>query len=242
VTPEKCQKLTRLFGQAVELPIEQRASFAAEARADDLELRDELLRMLAKYQESTGSLDDPMLDPDRVSPLVSEHTFSNGEVILDRFRIVRFIKSGGMGEVFAAYDLDMKERVALKTIRVKIARNRQIVARFRSEIQLARRVSHPNVCRIYDLFAAPRRGASPAATFLTMEYLEVRPACSLLILLPVSTWISLLVAGCPGPLTAEPAHQASPQNSCPNCKAGVGSTNTGRTDAYFCSSLGTVLP
>lgn len=60
-----------------------------------------------------------------------------------------------MGEVYEAEDQELLERVALKIIRSKVSQLPTILARFRQEIHLARGVTHPNVCRIFDLFTAP---------------------------------------------------------------------------------------
>src|SRR5688500_10474744 len=76
-----------------------------------------------------------------------------------------------MGELYEAYDLELNEQVALKTIRPEIAANERMTQRFRREVQLARRVTHPNICRIFDLFQH-RPPAGPAVDFITMELLE----------------------------------------------------------------------
>ncbi len=98
-----------------------------------------------------------------------------GELLARRFRIVRFIAAGGMGEVYEAEDTVLGERVALKTLRPELARREDSVRRFTREIQLARRVTHRNVCRIYDLFRHdPERDGGPQREllFLSMELLE----------------------------------------------------------------------
>ena len=90
---------------------------------------------------------------DRTESL-SERTLdmvSKGSVIADRYKVLRFIAQGGMGEVYEVEDRALDTRVALKTIRPGMAGDEDIVARFKREIHLARQVSHPNVCRIFDL-------------------------------------------------------------------------------------------
>jgi TolB-like protein len=97
--------------------------------------------------------------------------FAAGEVLADRFRIRRFVAQGGMGEVYEAEDLELKEDVALKTIRADVAGDARAVERFRTEIHLARKVTHPSACRIFDVFhhaAADGRDT----LFLTMELLR----------------------------------------------------------------------
>ena len=101
-------------------------------------------------------------------------TFRAGDLVSGRFRIVRFIASGGMGELYEAHDLELKEQVALKTIRPDIAADVRVNQRFRREVQLARKITHPNICRIFDLFQhqPASEAAAPPVVFVTMELLE----------------------------------------------------------------------
>ncbi len=94
---------------------------------------------------------------------------ADGEVVAGRYRIVRYLARGGMGEVYEALDLELDVRVALKTIR---SETHDAVAeeRFKREIQLSRKVTHSNVCRIFDV-GFHRQGGGDAVVFLTMELL-----------------------------------------------------------------------
>src|SRR5262249_60177989 len=77
-----------------------------------------------------------------------------------------------MGEVHEAEDLSLGTAVAVKTIRPELAARDLVMERFRREILLARRVTHPNVCRIFDLGRQESPpGSGPDVTFLTMELL-----------------------------------------------------------------------
>jgi tetratricopeptide (TPR) repeat protein len=89
-----------------------------------------------------------------------------GRVLSDRYELLRFIAAGGMGEVYEARDRKLQGTVALKTIRGESAENQKAVDRFLREIHLARRVTHPNVCRLYDV------DEDGTLLFLTMELLE----------------------------------------------------------------------
>jgi eukaryotic-like serine/threonine-protein kinase len=91
---------------------------------------------------------------------------AEGEVLAGRFRIVRFIARGGMGEVYEAEDQVLRERVALKTIRPDVANDPRTMERFLREVHLARSVTHPNVSRTFDVFH------HDALAFLTMELLS----------------------------------------------------------------------
>ena len=92
----------------------------------------------------------PDADATHVTRLVQ--TFRTGDVLCDRFAVTRFIARGGMGELYEAEDRLLGDRVALKTIRPEIALDHRAHQRFRREVQLARRVTHPNICRIFDVF------------------------------------------------------------------------------------------
>jgi serine/threonine protein kinase/Flp pilus assembly protein TadD len=96
--------------------------------------------------------------------------FSPDEVISDRYRVVRFIARGGMGEVYEVEDWELRARIALKTVAPERASSPKQISRFRHEIQLARRVSHPNVCRVYDL-GRQKQDSGSDVLFLTMELL-----------------------------------------------------------------------
>lgn len=107
------------------------------------------------------------------SPPVFAPVFGDGELVAGRFRIERFLGQGGMGQVFAAFDLELGEPVAIKTLRPEQADSRHLLAAFKREVGLARQVTHPNVCRLFDLFSLPASESRPLpVTFVTMELLE----------------------------------------------------------------------
>jgi serine/threonine protein kinase/tetratricopeptide (TPR) repeat protein len=102
-------------------------------------------------------------------------TFPDGMVVAGRYRVVRFIAEGGRGEVYEVEDLSLHEHVALKTVRPELAFHPEVLQQFKLELRLARRVTHPNVCRVFDLGEHRDErgpGGSPrTVTFLTMELL-----------------------------------------------------------------------
>ena len=101
---------------------------------------------------------------DRGAP---KRSFADGAVVASRYRIDAYLDQGGMGQVYRAHDLDLDVPLALKTIQPEIASDPAALRRFKQEILLARSVSHPNVCRIFDLWRDDASGVS----FLTMELL-----------------------------------------------------------------------
>ena len=94
-----------------------------------------------------------------------------GQVIAGRFEILRFLSSGGMGEVYEAWDADLKEKIALKTIRPEIAFSPSAIERFKREVKQARAISHVNVCRVYEVFSHTQPSGD-RIWFLTMELLD----------------------------------------------------------------------
>jgi len=98
--------------------------------------------------------------------------FPKGELVGNRYRIVRFIARGGMGLVYEVEDMELGDLLALKALKPEVARHVSNLKRFRREIRLARKVTHPNICRIYD--AGIHRDAEIGFEihFFTMELLH----------------------------------------------------------------------
>lgn len=100
-----------------------------------------------------------------------------GDLLRERYKIIRLVGRGGMGEVYEAQDLEKEMRVAVKTVLSKLLGSVKVIARFRREIELSKRISHANVLQIHDVFELPLanqdpnlpRGTSPC---MVMEYLE----------------------------------------------------------------------
>jgi serine/threonine protein kinase len=99
-------------------------------------------------------------------------TLRSGERLLDRYEIRRFIAKGGMGEVYEAFDAALSETVALKTLPLANVDQAAAVSGLLSEVRLARKVTHPNVCRIleFGVHRSTGRDGDPVP-FLTMELL-----------------------------------------------------------------------
>src|SRR5215468_4768160 len=91
-----------------------------------------------------------------------------GSVVGNRFEILQLLGEGGMGAVYKAHDRELEKDVALKLIRAELARNPEILQRFKQEIILARQITHRNVIRIFDI------GQADGHKYITMEYLEGR--------------------------------------------------------------------
>src|SRR5258707_3423127 len=91
---------------------------------------------------------------------------SAGTLLAGRYEILQLLGQGGMGAVYKARDKDLDRQVALKLIRPELARNPEILQRFKQELILARQITHKNVIRIFDL------GQSDGIKFITMDFVE----------------------------------------------------------------------
>ncbi len=99
--------------------------------------------------------------------------FTPGQIIAGRYRVVALAGRGGMGEVYRAEDLKLSQIVAIKFLPASLSKDAGALARFHSEVRIARQVSHPNVCRVFDI------GDADGVPFLTMEYVDGEDLASL---------------------------------------------------------------
>ncbi|HEU5057235.1 MAG TPA: serine/threonine-protein kinase [Kofleriaceae bacterium] len=111
---------------------------------------------------TVGGDDATVTDP-RASRAAASLLLSPGSLLAGRYRIERFLAAGGMGEVHEVLDELLGERVAVKLLREDLSHKRDAQERFTDEIRLARRVTHRNVCRVFDV------GVDGPRVFFTME-------------------------------------------------------------------------
>jgi Protein kinase domain/zinc-ribbon domain len=108
------------------------------------------------------------------SDFIGGGRFTPGQIIAERYRIVALAGRGGMGEVYRAEDLKLVQVVAIKFLPAGLSQDAGALARFHSEVRIARQVSHPNVCRVFDI------GDADGVPFLTMEYVDGEDLASLI--------------------------------------------------------------
>jgi len=113
-------------------------------------------------------------DPLSSSDAIGGGRFAPGQIIADRYRVVALAGRGGMGEVYRAEDLRLSQLVAIKFLPASLSRDAGALARFHSEVRIARQVSHPNVCRVFDI------GDADGVPFLSMEYVDGEDLSSLI--------------------------------------------------------------
>ena len=157
-----------LFEGALARKPEERQTYLETACPADPDLRHEVLRMVTLHDQGAAFLDRPVLEQILTTPLLAA-----GDVVDGRLRIVRCVGMGGMGEVYEALDLqhpDHPERVALKIVRPGLARLNELSFSLRRDIQLAHRITHPNVCKVH--FLDVDRRPEGDLIFLVMDFLD----------------------------------------------------------------------
>jgi serine/threonine-protein kinase len=100
------------------------------------------------------------------SGAINHGRFAPGTLLGGRYRIVEKLGRGGMGEVYRADDLKLGQPVALKFLPADVDRDPAKLTQLHNEVRMARQVSHPNVCRVYDIDEVEGH------TFLSMEYVD----------------------------------------------------------------------
>lgn len=140
---------------------EERERYLEEVCGQDTKRREAVSQLLEAYEEGEGA--------DGEMP-----GFVPGTVIADRYRIVTALGRGGMGEVYRAEDLKLKQRVALKFLPRTLSEDARLRDALFNEVRQARRVTHRHVCRVHDITEAD------TGTFLSMEFISGEDLASLL--------------------------------------------------------------
>ncbi|HKP83230.1 MAG TPA: protein kinase [Pyrinomonadaceae bacterium] len=194
--PDRWRKVDELFEAALEREPKDRAAFLDEACGSDRELRREVEKMLSfderaqdfiktdVFEVAAGLITKPRENLPRPSHAVKKSTFTSdsiddarfipGDILSERYRIVGLLGRGGMGEVYRADDLKLKQPVALKFLPASLTADGGALARFYKEVSVARQISHRNVCRVYDV--AEYQGEH----FISMEFVRGEELSSLL--------------------------------------------------------------
>src|SRR4051812_42712721 len=149
-----------LFLAALDHPVAERAAFVRRAAGDDEPLRGDVESLIAAHDD-TGT-----------APAESAaESFAAGEVFAGRYRMVSRLGRGGMGDVWRADDLVLGMPVALKLVRSTTTAAEVLL---RNEVRLARRITHPAVCRVFDI------GEERDRLFLSMELVQGEDLAALL--------------------------------------------------------------
>src|SRR5271165_2304810 len=125
--------------------------------------------------------------------------FHEGDILGERYEILKLLGMGGMGAVYKAHDMEVERVVGLKVIRPDLAGDPAVLARFKQELVLARQVTHRNIIRIYDLNEAD------GVKFITMEFIEGEDLRTILTRegkLPPKEAVNIMRQSCSGLLAA----------------------------------------
>ena len=165
MTPERWQRITDLFDEAMTRGRQERAIFLDEACNNDRNLRAEVARLVRSDTESGDFLEAPafavapeFLAPDRIGAQAGE--------LIGRYRIEGLLGLGGMGEVYLARDERLGRKVALKLLPERLTADEAQLSRFEHEARTASALNHPNILTVHEI------GVEGNRHFIATEYIE----------------------------------------------------------------------
>jgi serine/threonine-protein kinase len=180
---ERWRRIETLYHAALEIPATQRSDFLEYSCGDDKALLDEIESLLTRQTTAQEFMAVPAFElaAQQIAQTINRNDtdqlteeFVPGTILASRYRIVTLLGRGGMGAVYRADDLDLGQVVALKFLPRVYSQDARRLDRFRAEVRNARQISHPSVCRVYDIHEAD------GLQFLTMEYIDGEDLSSLL--------------------------------------------------------------
>lgn len=174
MSPDRWNRLRSLYDLALDHAPEERLKVLSSQAGADTAMVDEVLRLIEQDDEAGDFLQASPAKQLRQQLSEAQPLFEPGQSVAQRFHVIRLIGSGGMGEVYEAEDTDLGERIALKTLRVDRLADPKAHHRLRREALLARKITHPNVCRIFDILRHRQNGEGGGedVAVLTMEFLS----------------------------------------------------------------------
>lgn len=168
--PDKWERVCLIVDSLGDLPSDERERRLSNDFPGDESVVAEARRLLSRIGSIQNFLSRPIIRANRLLADGSNR-LTPGQLVAGRFEVGEFLGAGGMGEVYSALDKELNETVALKTIRQDWGDDPQTLDRFYREVQVARRVTHEHVCRIFDL-GQDRQAIGGPLVFLTMQYIS----------------------------------------------------------------------
>ncbi|MCU1267464.1 MAG: serine/threonine protein kinase [Acidobacteria bacterium] len=182
MTAERSNKIKALRSEALDCPESERAEFLNRVCGDDLQLKSEVEKLLASDQE-----DHPLLQNLAVAEVAgvvdsesaagspatldsSPPRFEVGVLLNERYKILRLLGRGGMGEVYLASDTRFRRKVALKVLRSDLASSKEGLRRFALEAQAVSALNHPHIMTIYEF-----SNTEDGDLFFVAEYVDGTP-------------------------------------------------------------------
>jgi serine/threonine protein kinase/tetratricopeptide (TPR) repeat protein len=172
MSPEDWTQIKHAFTAALNLPSGERDAFVAAACDDRPEIIEAVAELLRAHTEASQTF----LHPESLI-VAARWLFQEGDRVADRFRVVRRIARGAMGEVYQVFDERLRLHIALKAIRPELVEDAETVERFRREVLVTRDIAHEGLCRVFDLVehkieAHPALPAGTIVPCLTMQLLD----------------------------------------------------------------------
>ncbi len=155
-------KAKELFHEALATPLAERDEFIEQACGQDESLLKQVKQLLDSYE--SGFMNEPALT--NVIDALSANDRLNEGSLFGRYRVIRLIGSGGMGEVYLAHDAELDRPVALKLLHRDVAEDKERLRRFIQEARAASALNHPNILTIYEI------GTHEGARFIVSEYID----------------------------------------------------------------------
>ncbi len=181
------EQITKIFETASALTGKEREKLLKKSCGDDAEMRSEIDRLLRSFEDSESFMQNPAVAEavsmfEEKKTLIGKNTTGEisknglvaGTVLAGRYRIIGMVGKGGMGEVYKAEDIKLGQTLALKFLPDNFQKDSAALERFHAEVRNARQVSHPNVCRVFDISEIDGKH------FLSMEFIDGDDLSSLL--------------------------------------------------------------
>ncbi len=165
MTPERYQQVGKLFDEALEYGVEERAAFLKQAAGDDADLRIEVEKLLAHQAESAEFLSRPAMNVAAALLVQNQPSATVGQQF-GHYRILSLLGAGGMGEVYRARDTRLDRAVALKVLPASFANDPDRLRRFEREAKAAGMLNHPNILTVHDI------GTHNGLPYIVTELLE----------------------------------------------------------------------
>lgn len=165
MTPERYQKIDKVFQAAVEREPKDRAAFLDQACAGDPAMRSEVEALIDSHENAGSFIESPVFEA-AAGLVVDSGTDSLVGSAVGPYKIIAELGAGGMGVVYLAFDSRLGRRIALKLLPSHFAKDEQRLRRFHQEARAASALNHPNIVTIFEI---GRAGARP---FIATEYIE----------------------------------------------------------------------
>ena len=170
MNPERWKRIEEIYHAALERPLAEREDFLNGACQGDTVLRREVESLLAMAGPGANLMESPAIEVEAQSRVQTWAAGLNerrkAPALGPRYAVLEELGRGGMGIVYRVRDLETDDVVAVKVLRPDLGLDEHMIARFKTELKLSRRVTHRNVCRIHDI------NRYEDLTYISMEYVE----------------------------------------------------------------------